>query len=65
MLSERRLFFATSWLSRSTKDDITKFRSEVGVAIFRSEVGVVIFHLNLDFDTPPNYDPPVQGEFSQ
>jgi hypothetical protein len=50
MSAERRLFFATSWVSRSTEDDVANFRSEVGLAIF---------YLNLDFGTPLNSDPPV------
>jgi hypothetical protein len=50
MSAERRLLFATSWVSRSTEDDVTNFRLEVGIAIF---------YFNLDFDTPPNSDPPV------
>jgi hypothetical protein len=51
MSAERRLFFATSFVSRSTEDDVTNFRSEVGVAIFRWEVGAIhsyIFYLSLD-----------------
>ena len=35
MSAERRLFFDTSQLSRSTEDKVNKFRSEVGVGILK------------------------------